>query len=160
MEELKLYGVDVEQSKNGEEIIYGAALIYNIINNKIFSYLKDYNLTPGKFNILVVVKHRGGEEGIKQVGISKHLIVTPSNMTKLIDKLEAEKFVTRFSLEGDRRVNVIKITKKGADLLDKVWNGYNAALGELLKGLNRAQKKTLSSLLLKWFESLRKGRAE
>lgn len=154
MTDLKTFGIDKEAGKLHEEIIYSLALIFNIVDNRITNYLKDYSLTTGKLNILIAVKHQGGEKGIPQVQISKHLIVTPSNMTKMIDKLEKEGMVTRSALEGDRRVNIVNITKKGSDLLDSVWEGYNSQLKEQINYLPKDKQKQLASLLVEWFEKI------
>lgn len=156
MNSLKAFGVDKNKGRHYEEGIYSLALIYNIINNEISSYLQPFNLTPGKLNILMTIKHQGKDHGISQVEVSKHLIVTPSNMTKLIDKLEKEKLATRSALAGDRRVNIIRITARGSQLLNEVWPDYTAKLKTLYAVLDNEKQKMLSMLLLDWFERLRK----
>lgn len=103
----------------------------------------------------MAVKHQGGKEGISQVDVSKRLIVTPSNMTKLIDKLEKDVLVSRSALEGDRRVNILQITPKGSELLDSVWKGYDERLQKLLSSLSVSEQKVLASLLEKWLENIR-----
>jgi len=155
MSELQLFGVDVGKGRHYEEIIYSSALIYNVINNQISAYLKQFDLTPGKFNILMVIKHQGGKDGISQVDISKHLIVTASNMTKMLDKLEREEFVTRHALKGDRRVNVIRITHKGSQLLDRAWIGYDKLLKEAMSPLETKKQKQLSRLLQELLEKIK-----
>jgi len=151
MVELDQYGISQEWNRQ-EEIVYCTALMYNKVSGLISNYLKEYNLTIGKFNILMALKSYGGVEGIKQVEVSKHLIVTPSNMTKMIDKLEKEGLVTRSALEGDRRVNIVKITKKALNLIDTVWNGYNKVIQNSVQGLTQVQQKQLAGLLKIWFK--------
>ncbi len=152
---LDTIGVQTGKGKHYEEAIYSLVLIYNVITDEMTTYLSGYDLTPGKFNILMAVKHQGGKEGISQVEVSKRLIVTPSNMTKLIDKLEKDALVTRSGLDGDRRVNILKITPKGSKLLDSIWQGYDERLQKLLSSLNVSEQKTLASLLGKWLENVR-----
>ena len=67
MSDLKRFGILEGGGKYYEEAIYSLALIYNICSNRMSSYLKGFNLTPGKLNILVAIRHHGGEEGISQV---------------------------------------------------------------------------------------------
>ncbi len=160
MSVLETIGVKTGQGKHYEEAIYSLALIYNVINDQMSTYLSQYQLTPGKFNILLAVKHQGGKEGISQVEVSKRLIVTPSNMTKLIDKLEKDSLVTRSALAGDRRVNILKITAKGSKLLDAAWDGYNARLKKLLFSLSESQQKVLSGLLVSWLENIREEKGQ
>ncbi|MCD4780317.1 MAG: MarR family transcriptional regulator [Candidatus Omnitrophica bacterium] len=154
MSKLSRFGVRSREDSHFEEVIYGLALVYNIMNNHLSNFLKEFHLSPGKFNILLTVKHQGKQEGISQVDISKHLIVTPSNMTKLIDKLEKEGLVSRSAMENDRRVNIINITPEGSSLLDQVWPGYQSRLKALVSGLTDEKQKKLAGLLLEWFEHL------
>ncbi len=154
MVDLKTFGVQPGAGRHHEEIIYSLALLYNVISNKVAAYLNTYHLTIGKMNILIAIKHQGGPQGIRQVDISKHLIVTPSNMTKMLDKLEKEGLVTRHPQKDDRRVNLIKITVKGSRLLDDVWPGYNAALRNLLKDITPQQQKELARRLTGWLEKI------
>ncbi len=155
MVDLRTFGVAKGEGKYHEEIVYSIALLYNIISSDMTNFLKDYDLTIGKLNILIVIKNHGKEKGISQVDISNYLIVTAANMTKMIDKLEKDGLVERSALDGDRRVKIIRITKKGTNLLDLLWEGYNARIKESTKYLKKDQQKQLSGLLLEWLENIR-----
>jgi DNA-binding MarR family transcriptional regulator len=156
MTALKAFGVSEGQNKHYEEAVYSVTLINNIINKNISSQYAQFNLTPGKFNILMVVKHIGKEKGIKQVEISKNLVLTPSNITKLIDKLEKEKLVTRSAPSGDRRVNIVTITEKGSKLVDMASAGSLAEFKKMAGDLSPDKLKKLSSLLMEWLNLLQK----
>lgn len=155
MKTLEHFGVETGKGKYYEEAVYSLALIYNVITDEMTNYLNDFGLTPGKFNILFTIKHRGKEKGISQVDVSKQLIVTKSNLTKLIVKLEKDGLVTRSALAGDRRVNMLIITPKGSQLLDRLWDGYNTRLKDLLSSMEANKQKMLSSLLVEWLNNLR-----
>ena len=152
MVDLKTFGVSRGEGQYQDEIVYSIALLYNIIITSIENYLQTFNLNTGKMNILLVIKNRAGEEGLSQVDISKYLIVTPSNMTKMLDKLEKEGMVKRYALAGDRRVNRVKITKKGSDLLDAIWNGYQERIKIAVEPLALEQQQKLATLLVGWLE--------
>lgn len=154
MGSLKAFGVDSSQKKYYEEAVYSVTLINNIINKNISAQHAKYNLTPGKFNILMVIKHVGREKGIKQVEISKNLLLTPSNITKLIDKLEKEKLVTRSAPSGDRRVNIVTITDKGSNLVDIASVGTSGEFKKLAGKLSQDKLKSMSSLLMEWLNLL------
>jgi len=151
---LKAFGVSEGQNKHYEEAVYSVTLINNIINKNISSQYARFNLTPGKFNILMVVKRLGKEKGIKQVEISKNLILTPSNITKLIDKLEKEKLVTRSAPSGDRRVNIVTITERGSKLVDMASAGALSEFKKMAGDLSPDKLKKLSSLLMEWLQLL------
>jgi len=150
--DIKKFGVPKGEGKYPEEIIYSLALLYNVISTDITNFLKDYDLSIGKLNILIAIQHHGGQDGIRQVEISEHLIVTPSNMTKMLDKLESDGLVMRMELEGDRRVNMIKVTKKGTDLLDRIWDQYLVQLKQAVSSLSQEKQRQLAGLLTEWFE--------
>ncbi len=154
MADLEKFGITLGQGKHHEEALYSVALIYNICNNRLNNFLKKYNLNTGKLNILVAVRHQGKEQGLSQVDISKHLIVTPSNMTKLIDKLEKEGLVMRLALEGDRRVNIIKVTKKCEHLLDGMWDEYTQELKRPMDKLGEKDREVIAAKLVKWLNCL------
>jgi DNA-binding MarR family transcriptional regulator len=151
---LKAFGVSIGQNKHYEEAVYSVTLINNIINKNISSQFAHFNLTPGKFNILMVIKHMGKEKGIKQVEISKNLILTPSNITKLIDKLEKEKLVTRLAPSGDRRVNIVTITEKGSKLVNMASAGAIDEFKKMTCHLSQDKLKKMSSLLMEWLNLL------
>lgn len=156
MDSLNFYGIKTGEGKYYEEIFYGTVAMYNVLEREIAPYLAKYKLSPAKFNALMVIKHHLSWKGITQIDICKKLIVTASNMTRLLDKLEKEKLIERFSYRNDRRVNLIKITKKGSDLLDHVWPGYCRRIEELAGVLQQHEQKTLSKLLLRWFSQVNK----
>lgn len=154
---LSQYGIIADGQKMHEELIYTTALIYNLLNSEIATYLAPHDMTPGKLNVLVAIKHHGGKDGLPQVQISRHLIVTKSNMTKHLDKLEKEGLITRSARPGDRRVKIVRITAKAERLLDSIWEDYNAHLKQLTGKLNRNKQKQLANLLVDWFGTLVEG---
>jgi len=152
---LENFGIHQGGGKDYENVIYSLALLYNTFHSEISEYLQQYQLSVGKFNILIVIKNHGQKEGISQVEISKHLIVTPSNMTKMIDKLEREKLVTRSALKSDRRVNIIQVTDKAKRLLEDLWEGYDEILKNFMKQLSLKDQRILSELLPRWAEKVK-----
>lgn len=149
-------GVREGKNRMNEEVIYNIARAYSIIDNFISKFLETYNLSPAKFNILLMVKHVGKDKGIPQQGISKLLLVTTSNMTRMIDKLEKNEYVERIHQEGDRRVNLIRITKKGSDLLNAIWPHYKEKVDRLIESqFGKSEKGQLNKLLEK-FKSITK----
>ena len=144
-------GVREGKDRMNEEVIYNIARAYTIIDNFISKFLETYNLSPAKFNILLMVKHVGKDEGIPQQEISKLLLVTTSNMTRMIDKLEKDEYVERLHQEGDRRVNLIKITKKGSDLLNAIWPHYKEKIDNLVEStFSKGEKNQLNKTLEKF----------
>ncbi len=153
MHYLENYGITQGKGQYYEEAIYGLGLVYNLISDEISTYLGDFGLTPAKLNVLMIIKHQGGKTGISQVEISKKLIVTPSNMTRVLDKLGKEKLIERLAQDGDRRVNLIRVTDKASKLLDAAWPGYKEKLRNLMSGVKQDDQKALAQLIVKWLDT-------
>lgn len=156
MDQFKRFGVENDRNDYIDTSIYGIVCVFSLIEREIENYLKIHGLSASKFNILMVIKHQGKETGISQVEIGKRLVVTASNMTKQLDKLIADGLAERFARQGDRRVNLIKITQKGSDMLDSIWPGYYRKISELADMINLQERETLSKILAKWFSGLEK----
>lgn len=154
MQDFSRYGIDIAKEKPENIVIYEIACTYSLLEKKIAEYLRPFNLSPIKFNVLMVVKHQGKDKGLSQIDISSRLIISASNMTRLLDRMSKEGLIVRSSQQGDRRVNLVKITKKGSALLDKVWPGYYTKMSEIGSSLNRNELKQVSSLLVKWIEKM------
>lgn len=154
MDYFKSFGIEVGQGRYHEEAVYGIALVYTVLFNDISVFLDRYELTPAKMNVLMIIKHQGKDQGMSQVEIGKRMMVTASNMTRLLEKLMREGLVTRSSLDGDKRVKVIRVSAKGTKLLDDVWPGYTKKVKELADRLNLKDQQTMATLLQRWLGSL------
>lgn len=152
----KELGMKEGKDRMNEEVVYNIARAYTVIENYAAQFLATYNLSPAKFNIMLAVKHAGKEKGIAQNAISKLLLVTTSNMTRMLDKLEKDGYVERINQEGDRRVNLIKITKKGSDLLDAIWPHYKEKIDKLITSVFAKSEKVQLNKLLEKFKSITK----
>lgn len=151
---LKHFGIELKKDSLQEASIYGLACAYSLVEKMISDYLRPFGLSPAKFNALMVIKHKGADRGLSQIEIGRRLIVTASNMTRLLDKLEREGLIERLTQKGDRRVNLIKISNKGSELLDKAWPGYCRKVAEISGLLNKEELRKVSDLMLKWCERL------
>ena len=152
----KNFYLDTVKGRPSSEVFNGILCVYSLLYGKMEEYFKDYALTPVKFNALLLIKHMGGDEGLSQNEICHHLIVSPSNITRLIDRLIKDGYVERNASQKDRRIKLIKITKSGAEILDKLFHGYGEMIQESVYVLERQEVEQLSLLLLKWFSKLEK----
>ncbi len=125
-------GVRDGKDRVKEEVLYNLAACYALAERRVTHVLAPFDLSPVKMNALLMIKHVGKKAGLSQVDISKRMIVSAGNITRLIDRLENEKLVERASLPGDRRVKLIRITKKGSDLLDATWPTYKKEVERMI----------------------------
>ena len=141
------------QSENAK-LIYTIGILWSEINTKLDKILSKVNLNISKFNILMIIKHSANKDGIQQNEISKKLLVTASNITKLLDKLEKEEMISRNNKQGDKRVKLIKITKNASELLDSIWNEYNTEIENITKSISKKDIKILEPILFQWLKKI------
>jgi MarR family transcriptional regulator, 2-MHQ and catechol-resistance regulon repressor len=154
MSVLERFCINTGKDNFRETSVYALACAYSHVEKAIAEYLRPFALTPAKFNAMMVIKHAGKNEGLSQIDIGRRLIVTASNMTRLLDNLEKDGYIERFAREGDRRVNLVKISKKGSGILDKVWPGYYSKILEIADLLEKDDSKAVSRYLIKWCDKL------
>ncbi len=111
-EEIKQKQFRSKQQKAMLNIVFTASYI-NGEQTKLF---KPYNLTPQQYNVLRILRGQNGNPASISL-IQDRMLDKQSNASRLIDKLEDKKFVTRFTCPNDRRQMDISITEKGLDLL-------------------------------------------
>jgi DNA-binding MarR family transcriptional regulator len=108
--------------------------------------LERLGLTPPQFYVLATIGYAGelpfGEIGAK-------MMVTVSNLTGIVDRLEEKKLVSRKRDDHDRRVVHVVLTDKGAKLYKSTIPRFEKSIAEIFSGLGRAQQKELSALLRK-----------
>ena len=143
-----------EIKTDNEAIVYSIARLYVLLNQYLTDVYSKFGLNPAKFNLLMLIKHKGGEKGIPQIELGNQLYVSAANITKLIDYLEKKKWVMRINARGDRRVKLIKITLRGSKLLDKVWVKHMEALGNLLGEFSARDKVALKLYLEKFLSEI------
>lgn len=119
-------------------IIYTA----NWITSSQNKFFKKFGISPQQYNILRIL--RGAQEPLTVQTIKDRMLERSPNVTRLMDKLSAKKYIERLRSEFDKRVVKIIITKEGKDLLHSIPSNLNK---ELLKNLNETEAKQLSDLL-------------
>lgn len=114
-------------------------------------------LTDSQFNVLIILKHQAGEEGITQTELGQRLLVNRSNVTGLVDRMEEAGWLRRTSVEGDRRVNRVQLTQVGQNLLERAEETYYARIQEVMGSLSKKDLFTLCALLEKVRAQLRES---
>ena len=142
------------QDKN-TKLIHAIGLLWGQISSKLDEVLAPAKLNISKFNILMIIKHVGGYDGIQQNEISKRLLVTASNITKLLDKLEKDGLITRNTKKGDRRVKLIRITDYGSKTLDKIWPKYLKSTKKINSHIASVDADYVELVLVDWLTNIK-----
>ncbi len=71
-------------------------------------------------------------DGLRLGELSKRTMVTNGNITGLVERLELDGLVVRETPDGDRRVTVAKLTKKGAETFATMADTHEGWLRDMM----------------------------
>ncbi len=152
--DLRSYGINPDKGRQYENITYVLALIYNILQTQVENYLRSYNLNTVQFNLLMLATYQNNGKGINQIQLAEHLIVSASNITKLVEKSVKAELLTRKTNPQSRRENIVCITKKGQELIDEVWPGYDDLVRRLTEKIPAKNRFQIEQTLKSWLFDL------
>jgi DNA-binding MarR family transcriptional regulator len=115
-------------------------------HKKLEDDLGKLGLTPPQFYVLATIGYAGGLP-FGEIGVK--MMVTVSNLTGIVDRLEDKKLVARKRDETDRRVVHVVLTDKGAKLYKSTIPQFERSVSEIFERLHKPQQKELSALLRK-----------
>ncbi len=139
-------GFASREGRPGEAFVYGLARTYNLLSRELAQVYGGFGLTAASFNLLMLLKHGRDPGSCTQQVIGGRLVVSPSDMTGLIDRLERRGLVKR-TPGRDRRCKLLWITAQGAKLLDAVWPHHLETVKRLIAGLSERQMRTVVQVL-------------
>jgi DNA-binding MarR family transcriptional regulator len=115
----------------------------------IGSSLKEDNLTIQQFNVLRILRGRKGKVA-SLLDVSKDMIHSNSNTTRVIDKLVTKSYVNRVQCPTDRRQIELSITKNGLEILKKLDIKVEQAERNITKELTESELTNLLALIQKF----------
>lgn len=122
-------------------------LVYteHFFDARFTALLKPFKLTRQQFNILRIL--RGQYPNAASVNLLiERMIDRSSNASRIVDRLEAKKLVTRKACPSDRRKMDVKITAAGLDLLQHL-DGVLEEHFKAYSSLTEKEARTLNTLL-------------
>ena len=109
--------------------------------------LRPLGLTDAQFNILILLEKQSDNGTVNQTRLGRMLLVNRSNITGLVDRMEAAGWVKRTAEKGDRRVRQVQLTAAGRRLLKRADAPYTQRVHEVMGHLPRAQCVELCMIL-------------
>jgi DNA-binding MarR family transcriptional regulator len=104
-----------------------------------------WNLSPSQFNVLNLL--HGLPEGLSQIELSRALLMHRSNVTGLVDRLEARGLVQRQTVPDDRRSYRVTLTAAGLRLMQQILPLYYRAAEEVWGDVPDGQASRLGNTL-------------
>lgn len=111
---------------------------------KLFAEMGRAGTTPARARLLMVLQCRGS---CKMSEIGTQLDVTPRNITKLVDGLEAEGLVVREPHPDDRRATLIRLTSAGLLVCKESVLANHAAVASLFEQISAVDRRHLARIL-------------
>jgi DNA-binding MarR family transcriptional regulator len=117
--------------------------------------LTDSGLSNQSFDVLIRLARTPGFR-LRMSELAAQTTLTPSGLTRSVDRLEDAGVVTREACPEDRRGAFAVLSTKGRALMDQAMPLHLAHINELLDGvLTAEEEETLSSLLRKIRDHIR-----
>ena len=108
--------------------------------------LKSNGLTGAQYNVLRIL--RGAEpQGLACSSIAERMISHDPDMTRLLDRMEKRRLITRQRQSDDRRVVKTRITSEGLELLKHLDPPVRELHKRQFAHMGSARAKTLADLL-------------
>lgn len=128
--------VDILTSENKYDLLAGRVplLLNRFLSQKL--KLKGIGLTREQWLVLAILWK---EDGCSQQTIADATNRDKPSITRLIDNLVKEGFVSREHHKTDRRTNLIYLTDKGKDIKQSVMEVVNETIDQSTEGLNQEQ---------------------
>lgn len=117
----------------------------NWMTQKTMFVLKPFGLTPQQYNVLRILRGQG-QKPMASTDITDRMLDKSSNVSRLIDKLEAKKLAIRTGCDEDRRRTNIVITNEGLAMLEKI-DKILPQNEQFLETLTEAETEQLNFLL-------------
>ena len=127
-------------------LVYSIARTYGLIMRKLSDTYRRFDLSAASFNVLLLLKRGKDPASFTQQQIGHRLVVSPSDMSGLIDRMEQRSLVRR-DPGKDRRCHLLRITPKGSALVEQVWPHHKDAMTQMTKGIHPKDAKVLLLVL-------------
>jgi len=125
-----------------------------MVSHKMFGTMEKhfmrYNITKGKFHVLMFLFKGKDRENIVLSDIAKEICVSKSTITGLTDGLENMGYAERYTNhKKDRRKVFIKITQKGIKFIRNIFPDHVNNISKMLSTFDDNEKETFTLLLNK-----------
>jgi DNA-binding MarR family transcriptional regulator len=111
-------------------------------------------LSDGDFDVIASLRRAGEPFALTPGELAATTMVTSGAVTKRVDRLESQGYVTRTVSTEDGRSRTIALTAKGRELIDDLFPRHVQNERRLLAGLSAVEQADLARLLEKWGRTL------
>ena len=107
---------------------------------------REFGLTDSQIAVLEALKHLGP---LQQGELCQKILRSGSNVTTVVDNLERDGLVQRSRDESDRRIQVVNLTEKGRELVDRALPVHVGRITDTMAALEPEEQRELGRLCRK-----------
>ncbi|MDB5071761.1 MAG: MarR family transcriptional regulator [Candidatus Eremiobacteraeota bacterium] len=120
----------------------------NLVEGRVASRLRDdFDTTLPRFDFLSQLERNPA--GLRMTEISKRMMVTGGNVTRIADQLLDEGLITRSVAPGDRRASIVKLSAAGRRSFADMARQHEGWIVAMFAGLDEQERGRLYALLAK-----------
>jgi DNA-binding MarR family transcriptional regulator len=109
--------------------------------------VESHGLTINDYGCLLLLS-RAGEQGMRRIDLANDLQLSPSGITRLLDRLEEQGYVGKGECKEDARVSYAILTDTGSEKIKEAWPEHVDAVERRVGAvLSEEEIKTLAELL-------------
>lgn len=124
---------------------------YTRIQTELQTAFKEADLPPAEwFDVLNELK-RVSSGALRPVELQERLLVSQPNMSRLLDRLQADKLIERLAVQGDGRAQQVQMTSQGRALQRRMANVHKQVLS---KNVSAHFSEEQLSQLGRWLQRL------
>ena len=115
---------------------------------KVERSAREAELPPVAWYDVLWELERAGDAGLRPSDIERQRLISQSNISRLIDRLEEAGYVERRPCEDDKRGQIVAITAAGRETRKRMWPTYFKALRDAIGGRISVREATILAGLL------------
>ncbi|MBQ6116242.1 MAG: MarR family transcriptional regulator [Oscillospiraceae bacterium] len=109
--------------------------------------LRQYDVSPMQCRTLTFLHNQTGE--VNQKMLERHLMVKPSTVNGIVDRLEEKGLVRRTTAPSDGRCRILTLTERGIRFYDDLTDVVGRVTRQMEQGFSDQELETLKSCLLR-----------
>lgn len=129
-----------------QEAVVALIRTADLFRRLVADVVEPLGITSQQYNVLRILRG-AGKDGLPTLEIAERMIEQTPGITRLIDRLEAKKLVSRERSSTDRRCVYCRITAAGLEMLDSLDTPVDDASGSSLDSLTKRELAQLVALL-------------
>ncbi|HYI94420.1 MAG TPA: MarR family transcriptional regulator [Bryobacteraceae bacterium] len=129
-----------------EEVFLNVQRTADALMQELIDVLRPFGISPTQYNVLRILRG-AGDRGITCKEIASRMITRDPDITRLLDRLERRKLLTRSRAKEDRRFVAIHISSEGLSLLREVDEPIGRKQVELMRHVNHERLPLAIDLL-------------